>query len=142
MASCNDQPHIHLSIRLDIDQFKEALGCALARYPLVAGHLLHNNDHYFIEMADHSILVSFTDNLDLSKCPFNTNVVIDKDQTSLEPYLSRVQTEKLLDSSQYEPLLHVKLTRIAQSGEMIMGISWAHVVGDAASCLHFLNTIS
>ncbi len=36
----------------------------------------------------------------------------------------------------------MKLTRLVQSGEWVLGASWAHVLGDAASCFNFLNTIS
>ena len=128
---------------LNIDQLKEALGRALSQFPVISGHLLlFNTDRYFIEMSDHSIPISFIDNTELSKWPYDSTVVVDKGQTLLESYISQVQTEKLLDSSQFEPLFHMKLTHIVQSGELIMGISWAHVLGDAASCLHFLNTIS
>jgi hypothetical protein len=55
---------------------------------------------------------------------------------------SHVHPQELLDSSPHEPFFHMKLTRIVESGKLIMGISWAHVLGDAASCLNCLNTIS
>ena len=36
----------------------------------------------------------------------------------------------------------MKLTHLVQSGEWVMGVSWAHVLGDGAACLNFLSTIS
>ena len=128
---------------LDIDQLKKAVGHALARYPLVSGQLLLlNSDRYFIEMSDHSIPISFTENNELSKWPLDSTVVISDGHTLFKPYLSPVPTEQSTDNSQHEPLFHMKLTHIVQSDELIMGISWSHILGDGASCLDFLSTVS
>ncbi|CAF3949683.1 unnamed protein product, partial [Adineta steineri] len=48
----------------------------------------------------------------------------------------------LADNSQDEPLVRLKLTHIVQSGEWVLGVSWSHILGDAAANLHFLNTLS
>ncbi|CAF2705735.1 unnamed protein product [Rotaria sp. Silwood2] len=128
---------------LDIDRFKDALSHALSLWSLVAGRFLVLNDgHYFIEMSDNGIPVAYTENTELEKWPLNNNVVVDIIQTSLIPFIDGVQTMKLMQSSNEEPLLHLKLTCIVQSGEWVLGTSWAHVLGDAESNLNFLITLS
>ncbi|CAF4504575.1 unnamed protein product [Rotaria sp. Silwood2] len=128
---------------LNLDRFKEALSRTLSRWPLVAGHLLLLDDNrYFIEMADHAIPVFIVDNHDLPQWPFDSTVVVEKGSSLLQPYFSFVQTRKLLNCSPYEPLVQMKITHIIQSNQWVLGISWAHILGDAISCLQFLNTFS
>ncbi|CAM4829775.1 unnamed protein product [Rotaria magnacalcarata] len=128
---------------LNLDRFKEALSHTLSRWPLVAGHLLLlDNDRYFIEMVDHAIPISIVNNHSLSQWPFDSTVVVENGYSSMKSYFNFVQNQKLLDNSPYEPLLRIKITHIIQSDQWVIGISWAHVLGDAISCLHFLNTLS
>lgn len=128
---------------LNIDQFKKALGNTLSRWPLVAGHLLLvDKDRYFIEMVDHAIPIFIENNKDLAEWPFDPTVVVEKGYSLLQPYFNFVQTQKLLNDSSYEPLVKMKITRIVQSNQWVLGISWAHVLGDAVSCLNFLKTFS
>ncbi|CAF3631059.1 unnamed protein product [Rotaria sp. Silwood1] len=128
---------------LNIDRFKSALSQTLSLWPLVAGRFLVLDDgHYFIEMSDNGIPVTYTENTQLEKWPLNNNVVVDITQVALIPYIDGVQTMKLMESSNEEPLLRLKLTCITQSGEWVLATSWAHVLGDAESNLNFLTTIS
>ncbi|CAF1483890.1 unnamed protein product, partial [Didymodactylos carnosus] len=128
---------------LNVDRFREALGRALSLWPLISGRfLLLDGDHYVIEMSDNPIPISLTDNTELTKWSLDSNVVIETTQNPLLPFLDEVQNEKLLRGFPPEPLFRLKLTRIVQSGEWIMGASWAHMLGDTAACLGFLNTIS
>lgn len=128
---------------LNIDRFKNALGQTLSRWPLVAGHLLLiDENRYLIEMADHAIPIFIVDNHDLMEWPFGSNVVVEKGYSLLQPYFSFVRTQRLLDCSPYEPLFQMKITHIVQSNQWILGVSWAHILGDAVSCLHFLSTLS
>ncbi|CAF0849344.1 unnamed protein product [Rotaria sp. Silwood1] len=41
-----------------------------------------------------------------------------------------------------ESLLRVKVTRLLRSNEYVLGTSFSHLVGDAASNIHFLNDLS
>ena len=128
---------------LDVDQVKDALGRTLSLWPIIAGRfLVLEGEHYIIEMSDNGIPVSFVENINLPQWPLDLNVVIDQNSKQLQPFLDKVQTEKLKGGSQDEPLFRLKLTHLVQSGEWIMGASWSHIVGDADAFLKFLNTIS
>ncbi|CAF4246063.1 unnamed protein product [Rotaria sp. Silwood2] len=128
---------------LNIDRMKEALSDALSLWPLVAGRfLLLNNGHYVIEMSDNPIPFTFIENTDLSKWPHSSNVVLDMNQISLKPFLDEIDVTKLMGGSKDEPLFRLKLTHMVQNNEWIMGISWSHILSDAAACLHFLNSVS
>ncbi|UJR22963.1 hypothetical protein I4U23_025990 [Adineta vaga] len=137
-----DNVFVYPSI-IHIERFKKALSDTLSLWPFIAGRSRQDtNEHYFVEMSDSSIPVTVTKNSDLMKWPFNSNVIIDFYECSLSTYIDEVQVLKLFDNTQDEPLVRIKLTEIIQSNEWILGISWAHELGDAASCLYFLNTIS
>ncbi|CAF4260965.1 unnamed protein product, partial [Rotaria sordida] len=41
-----------------------------------------------------------------------------------------------------ESLLRIKVTRLLRSNEYVLGTSFSHLVGDAASNIHFLNDLS
>jgi hypothetical protein len=128
---------------INVDRFKDALSRTLSLWPLIAGRSrLEPNEHYIIEMSDNSIPVTLINDYDLVKWPFDSNVIIDFYKNSLATYIDEVEVTKLFDNSQDEPLVRIKLTHITQSNEWILGISWAHELGDAASCVNFLNTLS
>lgn len=129
---------------LDIERFKDALSRTLSIWPLVAGHFLKlDNDHYFIEMSDHGIPLTYIENIDLEKWSVNENIVIDLIQNPLLPFIDGVQTMKLMQNPPLEEsLVRLQLTRIVQSNEWVLGTSWAHILGDAASNLRFLQTLS
>ncbi|CAF1093864.1 unnamed protein product [Adineta steineri] len=128
---------------LDIDRLKQALSRTLSLWPLIAGRfLLINDEHYIIEMSDNGIPLSFVENTELTQWPLNLNVVLDAAEDRLTKFIDKVSTAKLLRGSLDEPLLRIKITRLVQSGEWIMGTSWAHVLGDAFAYMKFLNTFS
>jgi hypothetical protein len=72
----------------------------------------------------------------------DSNVIVGKNEKLLPVFIDKVQVTKLFNNSSEEPLIRLKLTRIVQSDEWVLGISWYHVLGDAAACLHFSNTLS
>jgi hypothetical protein len=112
-------------------------------WPLVAGRFLRlDDDHYCIEMSDNSIPVTYVENSELSACPTDWNIVEELHKNTLVSFIDQIQVIKLIPGSQEEPLVRLKLTRLIQSGEWILGASWAHLLGDAAAFLSFLNTIS
>ncbi|CAF1452290.1 unnamed protein product [Rotaria magnacalcarata] len=128
---------------INIDCFNEALSRTLSLWSVVAGRFrLDDGEHYIIEMSDNPIPVTLVKNNDLVRWPFDSNVVIDFCKSSLSAYIDEVQVSKLFDNTENEPLVRFKLTHIIQSNEWILGISWAHELGDADSCLRFLNTLS
>jgi hypothetical protein len=128
---------------INVAHFKDALSRTLSLWPLIAGRShLESNEHYIIEMSDNSIPITLINNYDLIKWSFDSNVIIDFYKNSLSEYIDEVQATKLFDNSQDEPLVRIKLTHIIQSNEWILGISWAHELGDADSCVKFLNTLS
>lgn len=130
-------------LHLNIDRLKEALGRTLSLWSLIAGRfLLINDKNYIIEMSDNGIPLSFVENTELIQSPFDDYVVRDSTKNELEIFLDTIETNKLLHGSLDEPLFRLKITHIVQSGEWIMGTSWAHVLGDAFSCIKFLNTLS
>ncbi len=113
---------------VDIERLKDALSRALSLWPLVAGRfLLLDDDHYVIEMSDNAIPVTLIENTDLSKWSINSNIVVEIIQNPLEPFIDYTQVEKMVRGSLDEPLFRLKLTRLVQSGEWIIGTSWAHV---------------
>ncbi|CAF2798609.1 unnamed protein product [Rotaria sp. Silwood2] len=127
----------------NIDQFKYALSRALSLWPLVAGHfLLLEGDRYLIEMSDNPIPVTCAENTELAAWPTHLNIISDQHKDPLPPFIDEVPTRKLIYGSQEEPLLRLKLTRLERSGEWILGVSWAHVLGDGAVSAKFLNTVS
>jgi hypothetical protein len=128
---------------LDIDRLKEALSRTLSLWPLIAGRfLLVNDEHYVIEMSDNGIPFSIIDNTELARWPLDWNVVLDAEEGRLQRFLDEVPTIKLLHGSSDVPLFRLRMTHLIQSGEWIMGTSWAHVLGDAFACMKFLNTFS
>ncbi|CAF1389198.1 unnamed protein product [Adineta steineri] len=129
--------------QLDIDRLKDALSRTLSIWPIVAGRfLLVDNGHYFIEMSDNSIPITYIENCELTMWPANMNIVSEVEQNPLEPFIDGVDIIKLIRGSKDEPLVRLKLTRRTHSNEWILGVSWAHILGDAAALLNFLNTIS
>ncbi|CAF3278316.1 unnamed protein product [Rotaria sp. Silwood2] len=128
---------------LDIERFKTALSRTLSLWPLIAGRfLLLDGDHYVIEMSDNPIPITYAESTNLAAWPSHLNIVAEVHENLLDSFVDGVQIIKLISGSQDEPLFRLKLTRLMQSGEWILGVSWAHVLGDAAAFLHFLNTIS
>ncbi|UJR11878.1 hypothetical protein I4U23_016057 [Adineta vaga] len=127
-----------------IDQFNQALSRTLSLWPLIAGHIhIDDTERYFIEMSDdNGILVTLVKNNELKKWPLDSKVVVELMENPLLPFIDGVQAEKLFDKTQNEPFVRIKLTHLVQSDEWILGVSWPHVLGDAAAFLHFLNTIS
>ncbi|CAF3296415.1 unnamed protein product [Rotaria socialis] len=142
LFSRTDQVFVYPS-QLDIDRFKNALSRTLSVWPLIAGHLLLLDDgHYVIEMSDNPIPVTYAECSELAAWPFDFNIVSELHKNLLASFIDEVQVIKLFSSSLHEPLVRLKLTRLVQSGEWILGASWAHILGDAASFLNFLNSIS
>ncbi|CAF2795490.1 unnamed protein product [Rotaria sp. Silwood2] len=128
---------------LDLNRLNDALGHILTLWPLVCGRLLLlDEEHYVIEMSDKAVPVTILDNTELRQWPLNSNVVWDTVEGQLQPFLDEVQTTKLWHGSPDEPLFRLKITRLVQSGEWVLGTSWAHVLGDACACLNFLHTFS
>ncbi|CAF3063131.1 unnamed protein product, partial [Rotaria sp. Silwood2] len=93
-------------------------------------------------MCDNSIPIIFVVNNDLKEWPLDSNVVVDLNEKQLPTFIDEVQVTKFFNNSSDEPFVRFKLTHIVQSGEWVLGISWYHPLGDAASCLHFSNTLS
>jgi len=131
------------SSEINIENFKNALGYTLTLWPLVTGRFLGvENDRYFIKMSDNGIPVTVIENTELKKWPLDDNVVVDINKNTLLPFIDGVQTMKLMATSNDEPLVRLQLTHIKESGEWVLGTSWAHLLGDAESNLNFLSTLS
>ncbi|CAF2886278.1 unnamed protein product [Rotaria sp. Silwood2] len=128
---------------INIDKFKEALSRTLSLWPFVAGRiLLENSQHYIIEMCDNPIPITFVVNNNLKEWPLDSSVIAEVNDKLLQTFIDEVQVTKFFNNPSDEPLVRFKLTHIVQSGEWVLGISWYHPLGDAASCLHFSNTLS
>ena len=128
---------------LNIDRFKDALSRTLSIWPLVVGRfLLLDGGHYIIEMSDNPIPVTYTENNELIAWPTDLNIVSELHQNPLAPFIDGVDIIKLISGSQDESLCRLRLTRLVKSGEWVLGVSWAHLLGDAAALLNFLSTIS
>jgi hypothetical protein len=128
---------------IKINQLKEALSRTLSLWPFVAGRvILENNQHYIIEMCDNPIPITLVVNNDLKEWPLDSNVIVDLTNKLFPTFIDSVQVTKLFNNSSDEPLVRLKLTHILQSDEWVLGISWSHLLGDAAACLHFSNTLS
>jgi hypothetical protein len=141
-TACIDNVFVYPS-EINIDQFKQALGRTLSLWPLVVGRVrVEDDEHYMIEMSDNGIPVTFVHNSELSKWPLDSKVIVELNKNPLEPFLDAIQAVKIFGNSQDEPLVRIKLTHLVQSNECVLGVSWAHVLGDAASFLHFLNALS
>ena len=127
----------------DIDQFKDALSHTLSVWPLVAGRfLLLDSGHYLIEMSANPIPVTYVENTELATWPTNLNIISDQHEDPLAPFIDEIRNAQLVYGSQEEPLFRLKLTRFKQSGEWVLGLSWAHILGDGGASVNFLNTIS
>jgi hypothetical protein len=141
-TACIDNVFVYPST-INTVQFKEALSRTLSLWPLIAGRVrLENGEHYMIEMSDNGIPVTIVNNNYLNKWPLDSNVIVELNDNPLQPFLDPIPATNIFGNSQDEPLVHFKLTHLVQSGEWILGASWAHVLGDAAVFLHFLNTLS
>lgn len=120
---------------LNINRLKEALSRALSIWPILAGRVLVDDDQYLIELSDQPIPFTYAENHELEYWP-NLPVVID-DVKIGEPFIDMVQYKP-----KDEPLLRIKVTVLVRSNEYVLGTSFSHLVGDAASSLHFLNDLS
>lgn len=128
---------------LDMERFKGAVSHAISACPLVAGRFLkHDNDQYFIELSDNGIPVTYVEDQELKEWPLDANVVVELAENKLAPFIDAVQTINLLRNPSEEPLVRLKITRIVQSNEWVLGTSWAHILGDVESNLVFLRMIS
>jgi hypothetical protein len=128
---------------IKIDQLKAALSRTLSLWPLVAGRIILENDqHYIIEMCDNPIPVTLVVNNDLKEWPLDSNVIVQVDNKLFPTFIDAVQVTKLFNNPSDEPLVRLKLTHIVESDEWALAISWYHLLGDAAACLHFSNTLS
>lgn len=127
---------------INLDRLTDALSRTLSIWSLVAGQGFQENDRYFIIMSDHSIPVTFVRNEEISSWSLDSTVVVEMMDNPLKNFIDEVQTMKLFDQVSNEPLLRIKLTQLVQSNEWILGMSWAHVLGDADSCLQFSKTLS
>jgi hypothetical protein len=118
-----DQVFVYPS-QLDIDQFKNAVSRTLSVWPLIAGRfLLLDDGHYVIEMSDNPIPVTYAENTELAVWPINLNIVSELHKNLLVPFIDEVQITKLFSGSLDESLVRLKLTRLVQSGEWILGAS-------------------
>ncbi|CAF3703278.1 unnamed protein product [Rotaria sordida] len=120
---------------LDIDRLKQAISRALSIWPILAGRVLINEDQYLIEFSDQPIPFTYIENDQLEYWP-NLRVVVD-DVTICKPFIDVVQYKPMDES-----LLRIKVTRLLRSNEYVLGTSFSHLVGDAASNIHFLNDLS
>lgn len=133
---------------IKIEHLKQALSQTLSLWPLVAGRTrLVDDEHYFIEMCDNSIPIKFVINNELKEWPLDSNVIVEIDNKEFPTFIDEVDGKKCFKNSfnnddDDEPLVRLKLTHITQSDEWVLGISWYHPLGDAASCFHFSNTLS
>ncbi len=128
---------------LNIDRFNDALGRTLSLWSLIAGRFfLLDGDHYVIEMSDNGIPVSLVENTELSKWPLDSNVVGNTAADRLSTFLDKVQDKKVDRNSSDQPLFHLKVTHLIQSGEWVMGASWSHILGGACAFASFLHALS
>ncbi|CAF4350064.1 unnamed protein product [Rotaria sp. Silwood2] len=93
-------------------------------------------------MCDNPIPITFVVNNNLKEWPLDSSVIAEVNDKLLQTFIDEVQVTKFFNNPSDEPLVRFKLTHIVQSGEWVLGISWYHPLGDAASCLHFSNTLS
>ena len=141
-TACIDNIFVYPST-INIDQFTEALSRTLSSWPLISGRIrLEDGEHYMIEMSDNGIPVTLVNNHDLNKWPLDSNVIVEIIDNPLQPFLDPIHAANIFGNSQDEPLVRIKLTHLVQSGEWVFGVSWAHLLGDAAAFLHFLNALS
>lgn len=128
---------------INIEKFKQALADTLSDWPFVAGvGLIENNDHYIIEMSDQPIPVTFEENKELNEWPLDSNIIVGLTDNPLPKFYDPVVSEKTFDNVSNEPLIRFKITHIVKSDEWVLGFSWSHTLGDAASILHFLTDLS
>jgi hypothetical protein len=69
---------------------------------------------------------------------FTTNDVI---QPSLQPFLPTIQGDSWLPNTD-SPLLTLRLTTLLPSRRSVLGITWSHILGDAATCHAFITLLS
>jgi hypothetical protein len=142
ISACIDNVFVYPS-EIKLDKLKEALSRTLSLWPFVAGRILLENDqHYIIEMCDNPIPIKFVINNDLEKWPLNSTVILEGNNEIFPIFIDKIEVTKLFNNICDEPLVRLKLTQIVQSNEWVLGISWYHLLGDAAACLHFSNTLS
>ena len=121
---------------LDIHRLQDALRQTLSSWPILTGRIIvENDDQYSIEFSDNSIPFTYTEN-DQLQCWPDLPVIVD-DTTIIQPFIDSVQYKP-----EVEPLVRFKVTRLIQSDEYVLGTSVLHIVGDAHSCIHFLNDLS
>lgn len=128
---------------LNIDRFKDAFSHVLTVWPLVAGRFRSlDGGSFVIEMSDNGIPVTFTSNTELSRWALDSNVVRDSDKNELLAFLDVVRTTKIAHDYPDEPLFRLKITHIVRSDEWVMGTSWSHYLGDAATYASFLHAFA
>lgn len=125
---------------LDVNHLKNVLEQTLSLWPVVCGHIEIDDvvmNKYSIVCSDSAVPVTIIENMELDQWPTDLPVVVNE-SSQLAPYLDPVSNEL----GNHVPLLRFKITRLTRSGEYVLGISFSHVIGDAASASLFLNDLS
>jgi hypothetical protein len=125
---------------LDVDRLKTVLEHALSLWPVVCGHIQVDDasaNNYSLVCSDKGVPFTFIENTQLTRWPTDLPVVV-SESSQLAPYLDPVVDEL----RNCVPLLRFKVTHLTCSGEYIFGVSFSHVIGDAASAALFLNDLS
>ncbi|KAI5477120.1 hypothetical protein MNV49_006848 [Pseudohyphozyma bogoriensis] len=135
IASCHVFPG-----PLDMDRFKQTVADLASLYPVVCGRLQRREGpdgfEYFIALNSSPIKVTI-DNSASTSPPFPTNAVI---QPTTFTYIDNVDPATQLNNPD-APLLSIRITNFP-SGQTVLGLCWAHIVGDGNAFATFTKTFS
>ncbi|WWC65082.1 uncharacterized protein I303_107696 [Kwoniella dejecticola CBS 10117] len=119
--------------KLDVTRLKRAIEMLSGFYPTIAGRFERDQEGFFF-------------NLTRSPIPFETQTISSKEafpfpdkrviQETLDPYLPNLGQEFPLTGAN-KPLFVIRLTTSSdpEADWSVLGVSWGHILGDAAACL-------
>ncbi|KAM0754464.1 hypothetical protein T439DRAFT_321506 [Meredithblackwellia eburnea MCA 4105] len=135
-------PSVHVLPSIDVDQLKQAIEDISSLYPVIAGRLRKREQLsptgkglYYIEFTSSAIPLTLASTSSTEAFP--TTAVI---QPDLSTYTTPIDLPHQLNNPAV-PLFTIKLTHLS-NGQVVLGLMWAHILGDGSAFATFVETFS
>lgn len=122
---------------LDEKKLIESLKILVEKYYFLTGRVKFDGLNHYIEVTNNYLPFSYIDDYKTKQFSNELNDSIVK--TFLKPFVESVVFNP---TNIDEPLLKIVFTKIYNSKESVLGISWNHVLGDIKTIYNFVDTFN
>jgi hypothetical protein len=123
---------------LDEKKLIESLKILINKYYFLTGRVKFDTVNHYIEITENYLPFSYVD--DYNTKQFSNNEIND---SIVKPFLKPfVESVVFNPTNINEPLLKIVFTKIFNSKESVLGISWNHVLGDIKTIYNFIDTFN